>query len=396
MWGMRHKSSTFRFRAMRRLTTSPPVFRTRHDMGAAYNALRYCRHLLRRLRAWSREVRFRITTSRPILPLYVRAVTPRIPVNPFLFDVIDALKPALVVFPSCAYDAEGNDLARTCAQLHIPCLFLIDNWDNLSSKSVMWARPSDMGVWGEQSIDHAVDIQGMPRNHVTALGTPRFDQYFRLRDKPLPSHFGYPYILFVGTALEFDEASVIEVIDRTMGDTPDLFGDVKLVYRPHPQRQGKQTIIGRSFKHVVIDPQMYEAYVEGRAGRAVAPDLTYYPSLLQNAEFVIGGLTSMLMETLVFGKRYVALVHDDGRNLTSQHNALKYYVHFRGLEDIDAVSMCDDLQRLPELLIRTWRMRREVDLRAVDLRRMYYLYDDSTPYRRRLVQLADAIVNREA
>jgi hypothetical protein len=393
MWGMRHKSSTFRFRAMRTLTKEPVVFVPRRDVSAAYNALRYSRHLWRRLRAWSKSARFRIITSRPVLPLYVRAVTPRIPVNPFLFDVIDALRPALVIFPSCAYDAEGNDLARTCAHLRIPCLFLIDNWDNLSSKSVMWAKPSDMGVWGEQSVDHAVHIQGMPRNHVMALGTPRFDQYFRLRDTPLPSHFAYRYILFVGTALEFDEVSVIEAIDKTMADNPDLFSDVKLVYRPHPQRQGKHTIIGRTFEHVVIDPQMYEAYAEGRTGRSVAPDLAYYPSLLQNAEFVIGGLTSMLMETLVFGKRYLALVHNDGRNLTSQHNALKYYVHFRGLEDFDAVSFCDDLERLPELLVTTWQMRRDVDVRAVDERRMYYLYDDPTPYRLRLVQLVDDVVN---
>jgi hypothetical protein len=393
MWGRRHKSSTFRFRAMRTLAKEPIVFQARADVSAAYNALRYCRHLSRRLRAWLKAARFRVITSRPVLPLYVRAVTPRIPVNPFLFDVIDALRPDLVIFPSCAYDAEGNDLARTCAQLGIPCLFLIDNWDNLSSKSVLWAKPSDMGVWGAQSIDHAVDIQGMPRNHVTALGTPRFDQYFRLRDTPLPSHFDHKYILFVGTALEFDEVTVIEVIDRTIEGNPGVFGDVKLVYRPHPQRQGKQTIIGRTFEHVVIDPQMYDAYVEGRAGRSVAPDLTYYPSLLQNAEFVIGGLTSMLMETLVFGKRYLALVHDDGRNLTSQHNALKYYVHFRGLEDFDAVSMCDDLARLPEFLIDTWQMRRDVDVQAVDRRRMYYLYDDSTPYRLRLVQLADGVVS---
>lgn len=393
MWGLRHKSSSFRFRAMRTMRDKPIVFQKRCDLSAPYNVLRYCRYLLRISSSWLRKLKRRVITSRLVLPIYTRAVSRRIPANSFLLDVVRTLNPQIVIFPSSADDAEGNDLARICTRFQIPCLFLIDNWDNLSSKSVLWAKPSHLGVWGEQSVEHAVDIQGVSRSQVTALGTPRFDQYFRLRDEVLEPHFEHRYILFVGTALEFNEVAALTLINQVIGDNGELFGDAKLVYRPHPHRQGTGSIIGKTLEHVIIDPQMYESYARGEAGGSVQPDLSYYPSLLKNAEFVIGGLTSMLMESLVFGKKYVALVYDDGMNLTSQHNALKYYVHFRGLERIDAISMCDDIGQLPGIMTRTWQTRRRVDRREVDRQRMYYLHDEPAPYRDRLARLADTIVS---
>lgn len=394
MWGLRHKSSSFRFRAMRTTMRETPLeFQKRRDVGALLNALRYCRHLLRVSSPWFKKLKYRVTASRLVLPIYMRIVTRTLPVNPFLLSVVSTLKPEMVILPSSAYNPEGNDLARICTRLHIPCLFLVDNWDNLSSKSVLWAKPSHMGVWGEQSVEHAVEIQGMSRSQVTALGTPRFDQYFRLRGETLKPHFEYRYILFVGTALEFDEVGALTLINQVIRDNEQVFGGVKLVYRPHPQRQGSGSIIGKTLEHVIIDPQVYEPYAQGNAGYDVQPDLSYYPSLLGNAEIVIGGLTSMVIETLIFRRKYLALVYDDGMNITSQHNALKYYVHFRGLEDIDTVVMCDDMGQLPRLLISTWQTRGEVDVQEVDRQRMYYLHDEPTPYRDRLARLAHTILN---
>lgn len=78
MWGMRHKSSSFRFRAMRTMTKEPIVYQKRHDVGASYNVLRYFRHLSRRLHAWPKKVRYDVITSRLVLPSFVRITTQRI------------------------------------------------------------------------------------------------------------------------------------------------------------------------------------------------------------------------------------------------------------------------------------------------------------------------------
>jgi hypothetical protein len=107
------------------------------------------------------------------------------------------------------------------------------------------------------------------------------------------------------------------------------------------------------------------------------PSLDYCPSLIKNAEFVMGGLTSMLIESLVFRKYYLALAHDDKKNLTSQHNVLKYYVHFRGLEKVEAVNIIHNLDDLADKFKQHWNNRNNVDAQWTYKQREYYLSQDA-------------------
>jgi hypothetical protein len=225
------------------------------------------------------------------------------------------------------------------------------------------------------------------------LGTPRFDQYFRVRDLYLTSNFDFKYILFVGTSLAFDEATVLAELNKIMSMNATIFSDVKIVYRPHPWRQGLDSIVGKNLEHVIIDPQIVEAYSKKDSSQDVQPDLSYYPSLLKNAEFVIGGLTSMLIEALIFRKRFMALVYDDGVNFTSQHNALKYYTHFQGLRTVKAISFCENFDALDGVFVDTWLARETVDTEEIDSQRKYFYFDDSRSYGQRLGDLCRDITD---
>jgi hypothetical protein len=226
------------------------------------------------------------------------------------------------------------------------------------------------------------------------LGTPRFDQYFQQRNSDLRSKFDFKYILFVGTALAFDEASVLQKLNEIISGHSDIFRLVKIIYRPHPWRQGNDSIAGKHLDNVLIDPQMLKAYADNDSSRDIQPDLSYYPSLLKNAEFVIGGLTSMLIEALIFRKRFMALVYDDGKNLTSQHNVYKYYTHFRGLSSVEAISFCDDIDKLQYVFIDTWMARSNVNEEKVDLQRRYFYFDDGRTYSQRLSDLCNVIMDK--
>jgi hypothetical protein len=154
----------------------------------------------------------------------------------------------------------------------------------------------------------------------------------------------------------------------------NIFHSIKILYRPHPWRQGKDSILDMNLKHVIIDPQLMESYSKSDVSSSVQPDLKYYSSLIKNCEFVIGGLTSMLIEALIFKKTYFALAYDDKKNLTSQHNMFKHYVHFKGIENISAIQLFENLENLEVEFLNFYNtyLLRVID--NVDDEREYFLY----------------------
>ena len=163
----------------------------------------------------------------------------RLGVNADLERVLREVRPDLVLLPCSAYDPIGNDLARLAPSLGFKTLFLVDNWDNLSSKSIFWAKPDFLGVWGEQSRDHAERIHDIGRERVFLLGTPRFESYYAVdKTSPGTKAYPFPYILFCGSALAFDELSALRLLDDELSRRPDLYGGTKVVYRPHPAAPG--------------------------------------------------------------------------------------------------------------------------------------------------------------
>ena len=318
-------------------------------------------------------------------------------INQELSDLMDKADPDLVLFPSSAYDPIGVDIVKLSEKRGTPSFFLVDNWDNLSSKSILFEKPDYLGVWSQQSLEHATDIQDFDKSRIHIIGTPRFNQYFQTRDSQMDSFFPFPYILFVGTAVAFDEAGILEKINQVMDENQDIFKGVKLIYRPHPWRQGSDTIAGLDLPHIMIDPQLKNSYLKQDTTTAVQPSLDYYPSLIKNAEFVMGGLTSMLIESLVFRKYYLALAHDDKKNLTSQHNVLKYYVHFRGLEYVDAVNIIHNLDNFADKFKQHWNNRNNVDAQLADKQREYYLSQDAgIQYKDKLRSVVEKILAENA
>ena len=65
----------------------------------------------------------------------------------------------LVIFPSSGLDLMSYYLTCITKNTNIKTFFLIDNWDNISSKSYYINKPNYLGVWGDQSKEHAIRIQ---------------------------------------------------------------------------------------------------------------------------------------------------------------------------------------------------------------------------------------------
>jgi hypothetical protein len=379
-WRYRHRSRTFGYRFSRQYKTLPNT--------SLLNVLGN----LRGLRQAAKHVAL---GNRVIGPYFIRHQIAAIPINRDLESVLAEQQPDLVVLPTAATEPIGNDLVRLAERTRaFKTLFLIDNWDNLSSKSLFWAHPDYIGVWGEQAREHATSIHGIDGKRVSLLGTPRFEAYYAVRKGQTQRHYAFPYVLFCGAALAFDELTALHHLDDEIAAHPEIYGELRVVYRPHPRRQKRlcpDVFHERDFRRVVLDKQLHDAYYKDDP--EFQPALDYYPSLLAEAELVVCPLTTMLIEALLCGTPVLAITYDDHVHYTSPHHAYKFYRHFEGIETIRGLHLNRDESRLGadmrELIERPATPARDEIYHSLQ----YFLYRDDKPYPERLAGVVAQIAN---
>lgn len=375
MWRYKSKSKSFKYRIRRQFGLKNILFS---------NPKQFINIFLRR-------IYFSFITKSFFYDKYFQFVVSKLKYNKELENAVKIVDPALIIFPSSAYDPDGFDLLDICEANKIKSFYLVDNWDNLSSKSLLWKKPDYVSVWGEQSKIHASRIQNIETSKIFKIGTPRFDEYFNVRNREINSMFEFKYILFVGTSLAFDEASVLKQLNDIIS-TNNIFLDTKIIYRPHPWRAGRDSINNLKLSNVIIDPQLESKYVANDSSAQFQPSLDYYPSLIKNSEFVIGGLTSMLIESLIFYKKFIALVYEDSKFITSPRQVYLNYTHFENINNISTINFCEHIENLENILIDTWNSRFDVDKNSADLQREYFYHNNGLSYSKKLVEYSKLIL----
>jgi hypothetical protein len=325
--------------------------------------------------------------SKALFPLYRYRYQLRYNPSIEMRNILTKKNYDLIIYVSAAYEKMAIDLAMLGREFSTKTLFLIDNWDNLSSKTVLWVKPDFIATWGQQSTEHAISIQGMEKQRVVNLGCARFDHFFTLRNQIAHSHFNFSYVLFLGTALEFDELAVLEVLNLLTKTPNSKIFNFKIIYRPHPWRMGQANSGYRRLENVLMDPQVEQSYLKGDfLPKNSMPDLNYFPGLISNADLVIGGLTSMLLESCVFGKKIIALAHKEKFSVTSPHRVWKSYRHFDELDRFTNIELLENLENLNKLvdkfMVATTQSQSEIDSIL-----KYFVHFDETSYEERLRRL---------
>ena len=327
------------------------------------------------------------------------------PITKYLFEFIlkpdDELdtylrniKPDALIMPSSAYDPIVVDLINICRKEKIKSILLVDNWDNLSSKSILWRRPDCVGVWGEQTKEHAIEIQGFKDDQVSCIGTPRFEQYFEKRNLILRSHFDFEYVLFVGQSLPSDELRIVTIINDILCSSLFKETGIKLIYRPHPWAMDQNLASVEALEAleaVIIDPQITARDTDGGRVEQFQPNLDYYPSLLQNAVFVVSALTSMIIEASIFRKKVIAIAHNEPNNYTSPHRLLKEYRHFEDIEKLPNLSISHKEENFFEEFKFLMNNPEPVDDHNLDVNLNRFLNSEGTYFERLLAMLDEKI-----
>lgn len=118
---------------------------------------------------------------------------------------------------------------------------------------------------------------------------------------------------------------------------------------------------------------------------------TNYPTLLSGAVFVIGPLTTMLVEALICGTQVLAIAYDDGLRYASPRNALKYYRHFDGIENIQGLHFSHDKQSLCGDLRGLMASPPPIPRAEILASLQYFIHNDAISYAQRLRAVIDEV-----
>lgn len=269
--------------------------------------------------------------------------------------LLKKVRPDLVIIPTSLIDSVSIDVITSAKYHHIKSLMLINGWDNISSKGTIPQMPDYLGVWGEQSVKHAVFIHNMPKERVFPIGAPHYD-IFKIptrkredirRENNLP--VDKMVILFAGSARTFDETSVLVEIEKAIED--GQLPDIHILYRPHPWRHRRikeDSFYDHSFKHITMDKQLSGSYLKSKIDfnfvplpKNVLPDMNYYPDLYAAVDAIIHPLTTIAIEGAIIGIPSLAIAFNDGVHKFTSDTIIKYD-NVKDIRNMPGIIVCDE------------------------------------------------------
>ena len=245
---------------------------------------------------------------------------------PSLNRALAKVRPEVVlIFSGGAFSGVENILLGKSRRLGIKTALVIDNWDNLSSKSLFTSSPNALGVWGPNMHRDALEIHSMSPRIVSHVGSARF----RPNERPSPQSRP-AFVLFAGSGKPlFNELTAL--IDlRLMLDRKQL-STLNIIYRPHPMSRVNQNSIVdviEKLERVELDSS-FSGPLESNFYKS--EPLEELENLCRLATFIIAPLSSIIVEGLSLGTPVVSL------NWTRNPNAdlpLSEYTHFLELREV--------------------------------------------------------------
>jgi hypothetical protein len=333
------------------------------------------------------------------------ALVKHTPLHPDLLALYLRHQPDFFVLPSSIMDAMAPDVLQLAHALDIPTLLLIVGWDNVSSKPSLFFKPTIMGVWGEQSIHHAVQVQNMPPERIHIIGAPHYE-IFRAEAEAsrntLRGQWGVPpdqnLILFGGSSRGLDETEVLHEIEQAieLGHVPDAH----ILYRPHPLRGGRRqerSFFEISWRHVTMDPSMVEVYQERYQSSRRTPnplyDLTHLRDIYRAVDAVITPMSTVLLEAMLHGLPVLSVAFAAGNNPWNA-DASARLLHLKDMLDVPEVLLCRDRGLLLSNIRQLISNVADSDLRH-RLRQsaaFFVAFPTETTYAERVVALVDRMM----
>jgi hypothetical protein len=328
--------------------------------------------------------------------------------HPEMLQVTLRERPDFFVIPSVLLDQHTDDAMLLAQAFRIPTAVLVSGWDNASSKGLLYHRPSVIGVWGEQSRKHAIDIQRVPAERVYVIGAPHYESFkLKVAEAPeaLRARWGLPndvpILLFAGTFRPFDETALLLELDERIAS--GQFPRIHVLYRPHPWRQrrdGEANFFECRWRHVTLDPSLRVSYRKRELTKASPSEsanfmgrMTHLRELYALSSAVVTPMSSVLLESMIAGLPVLAVAFGDGRHSWSADRVSRM-LHFRELYELDEVFV---VRERANFFLAVERLLAKVgDTEHADrLKRaaQYFHAQDTEPYAVKVARLVDQMLS---
>jgi len=313
-----------------------------------------------------------------------------------LEEIVLRSRPELLLMPSAAYEAITNDILRN-TRIRKKCLvvMMIDNWDNLCSKTIIPWHPDLVTCMGKQQVGFAADIHGIDPQYVHAIGCPRFDIYRSSFTNSDTIQSGLPsldcrvqYILYLGSSQPNNEVSILQQLSYLLASLNIKCGlNQHIVYKPHPSRRFSSQDVEqiRAIPYVSVDQDSLSG-IFNISSHDLFPSLDGYQALIKNASLVISGPTTMVLESLLCGKRTI-LMTDDCASYSSNKKLYDNLLHFEGIEELPGLEIMPTISHLLECINIWLHSDQPYNPIPYNKRLEYYLYFDEIPWAHRLIKV---------
>jgi CDP-glycerol glycerophosphotransferase (TagB/SpsB family) len=262
---------------------------------------------------------------------------------------------SIIVFPTSGADLLAFELLALSRLENKKNIFVIENWDNLTSKTTFPFNPDYITVMGQKSVKQAQVVHGFDLKNIAVTGLPRFEQYGNSRrflssksdDEKLTR------ILYLGFSLPYNETRIVNIIFQYLTANYKST-EFEMGYKPHPLRQPRfiEEAINTGGLHGFTGLKVWnEAVSDTKRLPSISEE---YISFLSSFDIIITTPTTMALEAMLLRIPIIIDSIDDGIHLTCPSHAMNSYLHLEDLKEIPEVRIAktenEVLVQLDELM----------------------------------------------
>jgi hypothetical protein len=292
----------------------------------------------------------------------------------------------ILILSGGAYTGFESSVLLNSQKLGIESFLLIDNWDNLSSKSIILSEPNVAIVWGDEMEKEAITIHKFVTTKIVKLTPLRF----HLSSKYPIENFDSKYVVFSGSGGKV--IGELDMLEKCAHEMKELSRHTKLIYRPHPITisnyvEFKQNFSRRfnAFENVELDLTISNKSAQEWYS---LEDLRRVNYLLENCEFLVTPHSTMLIEAHFKGKPAVALSASILENSDESRN-WNEYKHLVDYKRNPLLILVEDANDLKNALKKAIELQSHPQMIKDSCKN--YISDDSTDFVQGLINIIEGL-----
>ena len=325
--------------------------RKRKDKDKQVTLIMY-KHILRKGRFYLDWFR----SSKYIYPIYKNYIKKKIGSNAELIHIIKKNYIDIIIHPTVLNGLFVNDLLDISKKLDIPNIFLINSWDNPSTKSLMYGHPDKIFVWGEQTKNHAIKFLNIPEENIVISGAAQFE-FYKYPDKIDNQHYvkmiknksNYKLICYAGSSKGLNEMHHLKILDDFINKNNI---NIKILYKPHPWKdfhKDEKNFFDYNFVNIMMDPLSKDNYLSLLRNEYFNLDLINQESniiVLKSVDALITPVSTILLEAAFLGKPIAVYLSNDNLSLKSHFNVASQRIQYTEFYSLIEPLLCEDMKEL--------------------------------------------------